>query len=191
MHPAIEEFETIVEYSIQRDGIDNLMQWIRNTDFYTAPASTKYHGSSEHGLVFHSLSVYRNLKNLVESGLFGDLKVDYSDETIAIVSLFHDVCKIGCYKIEPRWRKDANNKWEQYNTYTFNEDFCFGGHGSKSVYLIHNFMSLTPEEAVSINCHMGQWDSTTYSNPVSVYEQVPLAWLLHVADEASSFIDKL
>lgn len=49
-------------------------------------------------------------------------------------------------------------------------------------------MSLSPEEASAINCHMGQWDATTYSNPTSVFERNKLAWLLHVADEAADFL---
>ena len=117
--------------------------------------------------------------------------VQVSNETIAIVALFHDLCKIGTYKTEMRWRKDANNQWEQYPTYKRDEDFKFGGHGSKSMYIIQNFMKLTPEEAVAINCHMGQWDATTYSDVSSAYEDCPLAWVLHVADEAATYIDKL
>lgn len=169
--------------SIHRAGITALLLWIDQTDFYTAPASTKYHGAYEGGLVEHSLNVYNQLKKLCE--FYG---CDASAESIAIVSLFHDVCKIGCYKTEMRWRKDANNRWEQYPTYTFKEDYCFGGHGAKSVYLIQNYMHLTPEEAAAINSHMGAWDATTYSNPTSCYEQNMLAWLLHVADEAADFI---
>lgn len=180
-----EEFTDLVLMKISREGIVDLMRWISQTDFYKAPASTKYHGSYEGGLARHSLNVYDQLLNLCKW-----YECDASQESIAIVALFHDLCKIGCYKTEMRWRKDANNKWEQYPTYTFKEDYCFGGHGAKSVYLVQNFMKLTPEEAAAINSHMGAWDATTYSNPTAVYEHNKLAWLLHVADEAADFLDE-
>ena len=92
------------------------------------------------------------------------------------------------YKPEMKWRKDANDKWEQYATWKHDEDFAYGGHGSKSVFLVQSFITLTPDEASAINCHMGAWDSGAYSNPSPVYERNKLAWLLHVADEASTYI---
>ena len=180
-----EEFIRIAKDYIKRDGIDELLDWLECTDFYTAPASTRFHGAHEGGLVLHSLNVFVQLRNLRR---WYNCKA--SDESIAIVALFHDLCKVGCYKVELRWRKDANDKWEQYPTYKFNEDFAYGGHGAKSVYLVQSFMKLTPDEAAAINCHMGQWDATTYSNPTEVYCRNKLAWLLHVADEAADFIDE-
>lgn len=170
---------------IEREGISQLMEWLDSTDFYTAPASTRFHGSHEGGLVEHSIAVHGRLHEL--TSLYN---IQASDETIAIVALFHDLCKVGMYKTEMRWRKDANNQWEQYPTYKRDEDFKFGGHGSKSMYIVQNFMKLTPEEAVAINCHMGQWDATTYSDVSSAYEDCPLAWALHVADEAATYINK-
>lgn len=179
-----EEFKRVVREYIQRPGIEVLMDWLEDTDFYTAPASTRYHGVHEGGLVEHSLNVFSQLKRLCA---WYDCDTA-NDESIAIVSLFHDLCKVGVYKTEMRWRKNQQDRWEQYPTYKFEEDFAFGGHGSKSVYLIVSFMPLTPDEASAINCHMGQWDATSYSNPTPVYERNMLAWLLHVADEAADFI---
>lgn len=170
---------------VEREGISQLMEWLDSTDFYTAPASTRFHGSHEGGLVEHSIAVHGRLHEL--TSLYN---IQASNETIAIVALFHDLCKVGMYKTEMRWRKDANNQWEQYPTYKRDEDFKFGGHGSKSMYIVQNFMKLTPEEAVAINCHMGQWDATTYSDVSSAYEDCPLAWALHVADEAATYINK-
>lgn len=178
-----EEFVHIAKTNIPRSGITDLLAWLEFTDFYTAPASSKYHGAFEGGLVMHSLNVYSQLKKLCKW-----YKCDASEESIAIVSLFHDLCKVGMYKTEMRWRKNENNQWEQYPTYKVDEDFAYGGHGSKSVFLIMSFMELSPEEASAINCHMGQWDATTYSNPSPVYERNLLAWLLHVADEAADYI---
>ena len=178
-----QEFENIVGRDIHRDGIEEFMNWLRSTDFFTAPASTRYHGAWEGGLVQHSLNVYSQIKKLCKL-----YEYDGSAESIALVSLFHDVCKAGVYKTEMRWRKNSDNKWEQYATYSFKEDFAFGGHGSKSVFLLQSFMKLSPEEASAINCHMGQWDSTVYSNPTEVYCRNKLAWILHVADEAADFL---
>lgn len=177
-----EEFERIAKTNILRDGLLDLLAWLQDTDFYTAPASTRFHGAHEGGLVQHSLNVYSQLKKLCAF-----YECDASEESIAIVSLFHDLCKVGVYKVEMRWRKNQYNQWEQYPTYKFEEDFAYGGHGSKSVFLVQTFMQLSPEEASAINCHMGQWDATTYSNPTPVFERNLLAWLLHVADEAADY----
>ena len=188
------EFKSIVNAKISRDGIEDLMQWLEGTDFFTAPASTRFHGSYEGGLVEHSLAVYKRMVQFADyfnQEMYGDMwEHEWSEETLAIIALFHDFCMIGTYKTELRWRKDENNRWEQYPTYKKEEDFNFGGHGSKSLYLIQNFLSLEPQEAVAINCHMGQFDSTIYSNPSPAFEQFPLAWLLHIADEAATYIDK-
>lgn len=188
------EFKSIVNAKISRDGIENLMRWLEGTDFFTAPASTRFHGSYEGGLVEHSLAVYKRMVQFADyydQEAFGAERDHmWSEETLAIIALFHDLCKIGTYKTELRWRKDAQQRWEQYPTYKKEEGFNFGGHGSKSLYLIQNFMRLEPEEAVAINCHMGQFDSTIYSNPSPAFEQFPLAWLLHIADEAATYIDK-
>lgn len=178
-----QEFLSIVDHNINRDGIWQLTEWLANTDFFTAPASTRYHGAHEGGLVLHSLNVYSQLKKLCKW-----YECDAPDESIAIVALFHDLCKVGLYKTEMRWRKDKNNQWEQYPTYKHDEDFAYGGHGAKSVFLVQSFMRLAPDEAAAINCHMGQWDATTYSNPTEVYRRNKLAWLLHVADEAADFL---
>lgn len=187
------EFKSIVNAKISRDGIEDLMRWLEGTDFFTAPASTRFHGSYEGGLVEHSLAVYKRMVQFADyydQEAYGtEREHNWSEETLAIVALFHDFCKIGTYKIELRWRKDAQQRWEQYPTYKKEEDFNFGGHGSKSLYLIQNFLNLEPQEAVTINCHMGQFDSTVYSNPSPAFEQFPLAWLLHIADEAATYID--
>lgn len=176
------EFTRIAMANIHRDGLTDLMAWLEHTDFYTAPASTKYHGAFECGLVMHSLNVYTQLKKLCT--WYG---CDASDESIAVVALFHDLCKVGFYKVEMRWRKDDNNNWEQYATWKVDEDYAFGGHGSKSVYLVQSFMKLSPAEASAINCHMGAWDMSSYNNPSEVYARNMLAWLLHVADEAATY----
>lgn len=178
------EFEGIVSRFIHRDGIANLMEWLDGTDFYEAPASTRYHDACEGGLVHHSLEVFNYLVNL--DYWFG---TECSEESIAIVALFHDLCKVDSYKRDFRNVKDERGVWHRVPCYKFDEDYHFGGHGSKSMYLVQNFIALTPEEAAAINCHMGQFDATTYSNPSPVYSSNKLAWMLHVADEASTFMN--
>lgn len=176
------KFIDICKTHIHRDGINELLNALEKNDFYTAPASTRFHLSEAGGLLQHSLNVYDELCRLIKAYGFED---KYSDETIAIASLFHDFCKINLYKQDARNVK-VDGKWTSVPCYTTDEKLHFGGHGSKSVYLIMCFMRLTVEEAVAINCHMGAWDG---NNSVGdSYEQYPFAWLVHVADEAASFL---
>lgn len=184
-----QEFIEEIERSINREGISDFIEFLKSTDFFSAPASTRYHEAYEGGLMEHSFKVYQELKNLAIM-YCSRLDVTLNPESIALVALFHDVCKIGCYKTEMRWRKDEHQRWEQYPTYKFEEDYPFGGHGSKSVFLLQHYMQLTPDEASAINCHMGAWDSSKYNNPSPVYESNLLAWLLHVADEAATYAYK-
>lgn len=174
---------------IKREGIKDLMEWLESTDFFTAPSSSRYHGAFEGGLAMHSLNVYHRLKDLNE---FYDMDgAGCSRESEAIVALFHDLCKVGCYKVSSRnVKNDKTGQWEKVPFYKFEEDFPFGGHGSKSVYLVQYFMRLEPDEAAAINCHMGPWDRHDYGKPGEVFEHNRLAWLLHVADEAATYIDK-
>lgn len=167
---------------IHRDGINELMEWLENSDFYISPASTKYHLSCEGGLLKHSLNVYDELRRLLTA--YPEVKVP--DESILIAALFHDLCKVNCYKTEMRNRKNSSGYWEQCVVYTWDEKFHYGGHGSKSVYLIQKFIRLTDEEAVAINCHMSCWDGNTTVG--EAYAQFPFAWLLHVADEGATYI---
>lgn len=179
-----ERFIEIYTTYIGRSGSRSLLDWLDHTDFYTAPASTKYHGDHEGGLCEHSIHVWEELIRLAKA--YPEIKI--SPETAAIVTLLHDVCKIGCYKIEMRNQK-VNGVWVQRPFYAFQEDFCYGGHGSKSVYLIQRHMPLTDAEAVAINCHMGFSDRGAGDYSLgNAYEQTPLAWLLHVADESATYI---
>lgn len=169
---------------IKREGISELVAWLEASDFSTAPASTRFHNSYEGGLLAHSLNVYDELKRL----LVAYPEITISEESVIISALFHDLCKVGFYATEKRNRKDESGKWESYDAYTINESFCFGGHGSKSVFLIQHFIKLTPVEAVAINCHMGSWEEGAAKSVGSAYEKTPFAWLLHCADEAATYI---
>lgn len=177
-------FVKLYSMYITRPGADKLLEWLETTDFYTAPASTRFHGDYEGGLVEHSIHVWEELVRILKA--YPEVKV--SAETAAIVSLLHDLCKIGCYKVELRNTK-VNNTWVKKPVYVFKEDFCYGGHGSKSVYLAQKYMNLTEQEAVAINCHMGFADRSPGDYSLGgAYEQYPLAWLLHVADESATFL---
>lgn len=179
-----EDFIRLFTQHIKRPGAVELLEWVESTDFFTAPASTRFHGSYEGGLCEHSVNVWEELVRL--SKAYPEVRM--TAETAAIVSLCHDFCKIGCYKTELRNKKE-NGVWRSVPMYVFNEDFCFGGHGSKSVYLVQRFMNLSEPEAVAINCHMSVWDRSPGDYSVGgAYESYPLAWLLHVADESATYI---
>ena len=186
-----EDFIRLFTENIKRPGADRLLSWLEESDFFAAPASTRFHGNYEGGLCEHSVNVYEELVRLLIA--YPEVKV--TAETATIVTLLHDLCKIGCYKPALKSRKtgrkkrDGKDEWENYIGYDFVEDFCFGGHGSKSVYLIQKFMNLTDAEAVSINCHMGPWDRSMGDYSLgNAYEKYPLAWLVHVADESATYI---
>lgn len=173
-------FEETYSKYIKREGSVELLKWLKSTDFFNAPGSTRFHDCYAGGLADHSVRVFHELVHLLK--VYPELKV--SAETAAIVTLLHDVCKANCYKVEMRNKKDETGRWIQVPTYTFKEDFSFGGHGSKSVYLIQKFMNLTDEEAVCINCHMGVENGNFAVN--DAFRAYPLAFLVHTADMAST-----
>lgn len=177
-----DQFLAIVRENIHRAGIDKLLAFLDRSDFYTAPASTKYHLAEEGGLCQHSLNVYSELCRL---RMTYQSYTSLSDESLAIISLFHDLCKVNFYKQDTRNVK-VDGQWTTVLYYTVEEKFPFGGHGSKSVFLLMSYISLTPDEARAINCHMGL--SEHERSIGSAYERSPAAWLLHVADEAATFI---
>lgn len=125
-----ERFISLCE-SINRPGIDGLMKWLEENDFYTAPASTRFHGAYAGGLLDHSLNVYDELERLLKA--YPEINV--SDESKIICSLFHDLCKVNLYATEKRNRKNSDGQWESYDAYTTKEKFCYGGHGMPDVIL--------------------------------------------------------
>ena len=192
-----------------RDGIHDLITWLESTDFYTAPASSRFHGAHDGGLLIHSLNVYRCLKEKSESGLwkctFDCLGI--KDDSIIISSLLHDVCKANYYKATWKnqktydeekvanasgWQVKSDNAgnfiWETVKGYIVEEEFPFG-HGSKSVYLINKHITLTDAEAVAIRFHMGAYEGQNIWNQLGqAYEKYPLALALHEADAEATHI---
>ena len=179
-----QQFIDICRSVIHRDGLDALLDWMGKADFFKAPASTKYHGAYAGGLCQHSLDVYDYAKKLAFLS-----PTPISDEALAIASLFHDICKCNLYKTEYRNQK-VNGEWQQVPVYVTDERFHFGGHGSKSVYQVQYFMKLEPAEAAAINCHMGFSDgsATTVRDVSNAYQQFSLAWIIHAADEAATYL---
>lgn len=170
--------------TVNRDGIQDLIEWLNESDFFTAPASRSYHGSYVGGLCEHSLNVYDELVRLLQ--VYPEIKVQ--DDTVIISSLLHDLCKVNFYIVEKRNRKNnETGRWESVDAFAIDEKFCFGGHGSKSMYLAQHFIKLTPEEAVAINNHMSAFQSD--ANDVGrAFDAFPFAWLLSVADQSACYI---
>lgn len=154
---------------VKRDGVQSLLEWLETTDFYTAPASTKYHGAYEGGLLEHSFNVFRRL-----------LKRDTgaSMDTLTIAALLHDVCKVNFYE-----KKDGGG-------YSVNNRLPIG-HGEKSVILIMRHMQLTDEEITAINWHMGAFDDRAGGyDLIQAWKRCPLALHLHLADMEATWFDE-
>lgn len=188
----VKRFKKIVTENIERDGIDNLLEWVEHeTDFFTAPASTRYHGSYEGGLLEHSLNVYDRLVWEMENTVGAGWQEIYSPESIAIIALFHDLCKIDRYVITEKWRKDENGDWEAYEAYEYNKEKAEMGHGAQSVFYLQKFIQLTELEAQAIFWHMGAYDISPYATLAACSETFkwnPLAFLTHRADMAATYV---
>lgn len=183
-------FETEARSAIKRNGIEDLLKFLHaETDFYTAPASTKYHGAEESGLVKHSLAVLENFWKVAP--VFGYEATESNKESAAIACLFHDICKANFYKVSYRNVKDEETgSWYKAPYYTVDESLPYGSHGAKSVFLVMSHMLLTAEEAMAIHHHMGAYGKSSYEDCGKAYANSKLAWLVHLADEAATYIDK-
>jgi hypothetical protein len=188
-----EEFINIYNNNIKREGADKLLEYLlsKQSDFFTAPASTKYHGSHEGGLLEHSINVYHCLADYLNrqraKKVYG---MNYSDETIAIVALLHDICKINFYKTDFKNAKNELGSWERVPYYTIDDKLPYG-HGEKSVYIITGFMKLTREEAFAIRYHMGFSGIEDKNCIGKAFELYPLAFALCTADMEATFILKV
>ena len=186
-----ERYIQIYKDNIKRPGADKLLDFLLSThsDFFTCPASARFHGNFEGGLVEHSLNVYDCLKDYLSRQRVKDTYgLKYSEESIAIVALLHDLCKVNCYKRGTRNVKE-NGQWIQVPTYEYNDMLPYG-HGEKSVYMISGYMKLTREEAFAIRYHMGFAGNEETRNVGAAFEMFPLAFALSTADmEATYFIE--
>lgn len=188
----IDEFIDVYNRYIKREGADKLLDFIssKSSDFFFAPASTRFHGSYKGGLVEHSLNVYKCLRDYLSRDLaINTYKMQYNDETIAIVALLHDICKVNCYKPGTRNVKDDDGVWKQVATYEFNDNLPYG-HGEKSVYIITGYMKLNREEAFAIRYHMGFSGVEDKRSIGAAFKMFPLAFALSTADmEATYFME--
>jgi hypothetical protein len=173
--------EKYISILSQVPNADGMVEWLTKSDFFTAPASTKYHGSYEGGLVEHSLNVLTELTTSKNASQF-------SRESIIKVALLHDICKANFYGVDYRNAK-IDGKWEQVPFYTVKDEFPYG-HGEKSVLLASRFIDLTDEETMAIRFHMGAFDEAVKGgfNLSQVYEKYPLALELHIADMRANYL---
>ena len=173
--------------TVKRDGIEDLINFLEKSDFFKAPASTRFHGNYEGGLAEHSMKVYEILKHKVEHNIKG---VTIPEESIIIIGLLHDICKTNFYKVDYRNAKNALGVWEKVPYYTVDDTIPYG-HGEKSVMMITEYMKLTPEEKYSIRWDMGYTAPKELYNAIgATYKKYPIALLTHEADlEATYFYD--
>ena len=180
--------QKFIEYyqaNIHREGADRLLEWLQTTDFFTAPASTRYHCACPSGLVQHSVNVY---EVMMEKHF--DPETD-SAESFALCALLHDVCKAQFYKISTRnVKNEKTGQWEKVPYYTIEDAFPYG-HGEKSVFLIERFVRLKPAEATAIRWHMGGFDDAARGGSFSIsvaYDKYPIAVKLHLADLEATYL---
>lgn len=190
------DFLTIYK-DIRRHGADKLLAWLESTDFFTAPAGAKHHGAHAGGLVVHSLNVWNRLREItLRDTIDGKAILDLTpetNETVAILAMLHDVCKVGVYHLEPgRWRNPETGRWEDRQEYKFRDLFPLG-HGEKSLFLITKYMALTEEEALAIRWHMGAFDDAVKGGSRAMdaaMDATPWVWRLHEADMCAARIDE-
>ena len=186
-------FVEIFKDKIKREGSDKLLEYLLSPscDFFRAPASTKFHGSYPSGLAQHSLNVYDCLCDILARPRYKEVYgQEYSEETIALVALMHDLCKVNVYQESTRNVKNAEGKWETVPTYAFDDRVPYG-HGEKSVYILSSFLKLTREEAFAIRFHMGFSGTEDKGTVGKAFELYPLGFALSTADmEATYFLEK-
>lgn len=179
------KFLEIFRREVSREGAEEFLRWLEGTDFFTAPASTKFHCACASGLVMHSISVYEVLmeKHFVEG--------EDNRESFALCGLLHDLCKAQYYKVSTRnVKNDQTGQWEKVPYYAVEDLFPYG-HGEKSVFLIERFIRLKPGEATAIRWHMGGFDDAARGGCFAIslaYEKYPLAVKLHLADLESTYL---
>ena len=178
-----EEFINLLK-STNREGMDELIEFIKKSDFLKAPASTRFHGDYEGGLLEHSMKVYEILKYKIANSV---VKIDIPEESIIIIALLHDLCKANYYKVDYRNAKNALGVWEKVPYYVVDDTIPYG-HGEKSVMMITEYIKLTPEEKYSIRWHMGYTEpKELYTTIGEAYKKYPIALLTHEADLESTY----
>ncbi len=194
-----DKFIRIYKENITRDGSDRLLAWLEGTDFFRAPASTRFHGAYDGGLVEHSLHMYDRLMKLYiaektdpyQPGQYFPTAEEM--ESITIVGLLHDICKANFYGVEMRNRKNEQGQWEKHPFYVVDDRLPYG-HGEKSVYIISGYMRLTRSEAMAIRWHMDGFDDSVKGGSFALsgaFERYPLALMAHLADMQATYLDEV
>lgn len=187
-----DEFLEIYKANIKREGSDKLLEYLLSpkSDFFFAPASTKYHSAYEGGLAQHSINVYHCLCDYLARQRVKEVYHLTADgETAAVIALLHDICKVNFYKVDYRNSKNEQGVWEKVPYYRIDDQLPYG-HGEKSVYIISGFMRLSREEAIAIRYHMGFSGIEDRNSIGAAFEKWPLAFALSTADmEASYFLE--
>ncbi len=183
-------FLSLVKDNIKREGINTLIEYLQKTDFFVAPASTRYHSNCAGGLCKHSLNVFERLVKLLKMQYGEQWQQYFSLESATIVALFHDICKVDTYVVDTKNVKQ-NGVWVQVPYYTTQDKLPYG-HGEKSVYILNGFIRLTREEAMCINWHMGEYDMRVKGGISlnDIYYKYPNAFLTHIADNMATFLDE-
>ncbi len=190
LNDCADKFINIYKENITRPGSEKLLDYLLSdsSDFFTAPASTRYHGAYEGGLCEHSINVYECLKDYIERERARETYgLDFSDESIAIVALLHDICKVNLYKTSLRNAKNEQGVWEKVPYYEYNDMLPYG-HGEKSAYIASGFMRLSREEAFAIRWHMGFSGDENKNTIGRALEMFPLALAVHIADMEATFL---
>ncbi len=186
-----QEYLELFYDNIERDGAEEILNYLERSDFFTAPASSRFHSNFAGGLCLHHINVYKRFLSLVQKEFGENWERVISAESVAVVGLLHDICKTNFYKIETRNVK-IDGQWVQKPFYKADDPLPYG-HGEKSVYMISGFMKLSREEAMAINWHMGAFDPRAKENPYvlrDVFQKFPLALLFHIADYMATYLDE-
>lgn len=166
--------------------LDNMLKWIHNTDFYSTPASTRFHGAYREGLLEHTLIV---AQKAIELSNIPTFKFKVNIEDAVLIALVHDWCKIGLYESYLKNIKNPDTGiWEQKEAYKVadNPMSCYG-HGVSSLILAQKFFKLSTEEALAIRWHMGEYNvaDNEMNDLHQANETYPLVQLIQFADRLS------
>ena len=186
-----QQFCEIFYDNIERDGAEELLNFLERSDFFEAPASTKNHSAYKGGLCQHSINVYHRFVKLLQMEYGEDYTEVISNESVAIIALLHDLCKVNFYAMDTKNVK-RDGQWVQEPYYRIEDSLPYG-HGEKSVYMISGCMRLTREEAMAINWHMGGFDPRIREGSVrltDVYYRYPIAFIFHIADNMATYLDE-
>lgn len=197
--PEQVEPRTIVETALlrtEKEGVDKLIKYLASSDFYTAPASTRFHGNYAGALAEHSINV---------AALFLEknqqLGLGFPENTCLLAALCHDLCKVNFYAVEYKNQKvydergsksDAKGRfdWQTVPCFVVEDSFpC--GHGEKSVIMLQNFLRLTQDEILLIRWHMGPFAAANEYDFSSALKFRPEIAGLYTADlEASALMEE-